>query len=331
MKKLTKKEIGRIVSIVSTGLDASQKVITDIDRGYIKRTIRKPSYSASRLAKYLRCPRMFYLSKNFAPHITTTQQKNFDLGNLFEAYVLGFKTNKEEKELIGRKRESTVEGLKKCASYIKPIFENQDGKPFQFREHDLGEFVIRGEFDYIGRINEQALFDISLSEDHSPIGKAIWDLKYTQNISRIWNTKTNMEDFLQAPVYVALHYWNTGELLPFVYIIVEQKFEVPTVRFIVIEVKKEEIESFVVPLAKKAHNDFFFEPKPRLDVCDSSNSQTQCSYLNHCEYGRRLIGGKRTYLFDSLTTRIRFSLEELRPEQKELSITQGMKEIFEFA
>jgi len=311
---------------------------------------------------------MFSLSKQYRAKYGSQTLAMFSKGELFEAYVLGFKDNKNEDVLIGRKDVRTVNLLKSQAEYVAPIFrevsydnvgvwkrdpveigkevwyENevvgkvQDndsgevleymyrkieehevavmgsvmvdeevmvmgdlrGKAYQYMEVESESSIVRGEADYIGDCDMDYLREIAFDTKVPDIGKAIWDLKWTGDISRVWDFKNSKEDYLQAGFYPYMHWRKTGEVLPFVYLVVDGRYEVPIVRVVRLDVDMVDYEYFVEPLVRKVENDFMYWPRASKENCLGGYGEGQCMYLEWCEHGRKVIGGFRKMVFNQL-------------------------------
>ena len=105
----------------------------------------KPEYHQSRLKNYFKCPAMFDLSLRIEPEYKAGTLNIFREGNLFEGYVLGFKDDKDEDELIGRKKEGTINAIKGQAECIKPVFKS--GEAYVKLRHETDDYVLAGEAD----------------------------------------------------------------------------------------------------------------------------------------------------------------------------------------
>lgn len=229
-------------------------------------------------------------------------------GNLFEGYIFGFKENINEKELIGRKKPETIAEIKGHAEHVKPVF--QSGEPYKFISHEADSFgkmpgyIVRGECDFVGELDEDYLREISLANlSENKIGKCIADLKYTGDVSRVWDFKNAKEEYLQSVFYPYIWWKNTGELLPFVYIVVDSRYSTPIVRAIQMNIKISDFTDFVEPLLEKVAiqtQRAFMEAKPSREACLGDYGSSQCWFLEHCEYGRRLVGGWKDFEFASL-------------------------------
>lgn len=263
----------------------------------------KPTYSQSRINKWLRCPFSFKLSKEHKAKYGTSTMNLFREGNLFEGYVLGFKESMNEKELIGRKKPATIDPIKKQASVIAPIFEGQEGEPYKFLEYETEEYIARGELDYIGKINEFAFWNLTGLKPESETGRYIIDLKRTGDINRVWGEKETKEDFLQAAFYVYLNWKLTGDILPFIYVIVEDKYENPVVRTIQMEVTEDDL-MWVQQLIDSVHNDIFFQADPCDKNCLGGYNKGRCPFLEHCTHGRKLAGGSYKLNFSALRSEL---------------------------
>jgi len=317
----------------------------------------KPTYSPSRLAHYARCPRAFALSRDWESQIKAGTENVMREGQLFEGYVFGFKGDKEEKELVGRKKADTISGIRKHAEYVRPVFEtetkiteravgpgawfklarkvvqqgratcfveedwSQDdayllvkkvivGQPYLKLEYETPGFIIRGEADYFGEIDVNALYDVTLDEsvlelDYLRRGPLFVDLKYTGDISRVWDFNVAKEDYLQAIFYPYMHWKKTGKIVPFGYLVVENMYDVPVVRFIYMEITEEDFE-FVERLIETVHNDFIFKPDAHPANCVGAYGSGRCWFMAYCEHGRRIVGGLRHFNFGELNTNFKF-------------------------
>lgn len=268
----------------------------------------KPTFSPSRLGHYLRCPRAFELSREEDANISDSTLAAMREGNLFEGYVFGFKPTQNETELIGRKKKETIDVIKGHAKTVKPTFLG--GEPYKFvsieteRSGKMPGYIVRGECDFVGEIDADYLREISLANfSERVMGKCIVDLKYTGDVSRVWDFKNAKEEYLQSVFYPYIWWKNTGELLPFVYIVVDSRYKTPIVRAIEMKVTIEDFTNFVEPLLAKVAQHTqraFMEAKPSREACLGDYGGSQCWFLEYCEYGRRLIGGWKEFEFASL-------------------------------
>src|SRR3990170_1412549 len=185
----------------------------------------KPEYHQSKLKFYYSCPKMFTLSQDHDPEFGSGTEMIMREGQLFEGYVLGFKDDKNEKELIGRKKPETIQFIKNQAEYVRGILGGMEynGKllnSYVKLQHDLPEYSLVGEADYI-----------------------------------------------QALMYVGIHFLNTGELLPFVYIVVENSYIPPLMRIEKVFIQESDIRTKLLPFIDKVHSDLFKEPIPSFETC----------------------------------------------------------------
>lgn len=256
-----------------------------------------PSYSPSRIVNYVRCPYAFYLSLHHKPVISRNTLNLMREGNLFEGYALGFKDNKDEIKLIGRKKPETIDAIKAHAKWVKPVFRAPKHYSYQFIEHYKRSYVIRGEMDFNGFIDVDYLFEITLETEHGIISQLdsgqryIIDLKYTNDINRVWDFKgSTKEDYIQAAFYPYLWYKKTGKLLDFLYIVVESTFDIPIVRVIHVKIDQNVI-NWVDDLVEHIDNDIMFKNMASKDACLSGFNQSRCAFMNWCEHGRKIVGG----------------------------------------
>jgi len=108
-------------------------------------TAKKPEYHQSNLKHYFRCPAMFDFSLKIDPEIKPATLNLFREGQLFEGYVLGFKTDKDEKELIGRKKPDQSE-------YVSPIFKDRKNSYVKLK-YEAQDYILAGEADNIGQLD----------------------------------------------------------------------------------------------------------------------------------------------------------------------------------
>jgi hypothetical protein len=258
----------------------------------------KARYSQSRLSQFFRCPKAFDLYGEFEPDISSTTQSVMREGLLFEYYTFEntptnekFTGDFDEKALIGKKTDKTLEPLKDAASFVSKFFTG--GEAYVKLEWE-GEFYdLTGEADYIGAVE----FVDSWGEAFS-FPKAITDLKWTKNIHRVWDEKRYKEDFLQSYMYVYIHWKLTGEILPFVYIVVEPKDDKPFTRAICITHTERELMSWFEPLLNHVH--FTFDKKPNYYdpgacVGHKHKNEGACWFLKFCNHGRNVVGGFREF------------------------------------
>ena len=254
----------------------------------------KPEYHQSKLKFYYSCPKMFTLSQDHDPEFGSGTEMIMREGQLFEGYVLGFKDDKNEKELIGRKKPETIQFIKNQAEYVRGILGGMEynGKllnSYVKLQHDLPEYSLVGEADHIGQIN-WAIIKL-IHPEAIPEEKTINDLKYTGDIQRVWWEKQNFADYFQALMYVGIHFLNTGELLPFVYIVVENSYIPPLMRIEKVFIQESDIRTKLLPFIDKVHSDLFKEPIPSFETCAGGKNKGRCWFLQHCQEGRAFMAG----------------------------------------
>lgn len=237
----------------------------------------KPRLRQSNLVHYFTCPKKYLLATEhpeaFEPTMPMRQ------GLIFERYVLGEKPDHNEADfranVYGRINPDTLEFIKAQAELVKEYFIQ--GKPFVKLAYDAPHYYLKGEADFIGEVVYKG---VAIN--------CIADLKYTANISEYWNKKLTKADFLQAVVYPFLYFKQTGIILPFVYIVVENSYKEPLVKQILITCNEEDfkwLEIFIYSVI----NDAFFEPKDDARNCLGYKGFGKCKYLEFCDEGKELI------------------------------------------
>lgn len=244
----------------------------------------KPEYHQSSLKNYIRCPQMFRLSQEYKSGFTSMPMRE---GNLFEGYVFGFKKDKDEKELVGKKKTETIDLIKIHATKTKPLFKSGDSYVKLSKEFD--EYIIAGEADHIGQLDWDYIktFYPEAKEE----GETINDLKYTGSLNNGSFTGNAFIDNFQALTYVGLHYLITGDLLPFVYIIVENEYLEPIIKINKVFVSVSDIENKLIPFVNTVHSDLFYQDSPSYETCLGGKKGSRCWYLEHCKQGRKFVGG----------------------------------------
>lgn len=256
----------------------------------------KPEYHQSRLSNYLKCPLAFKLSQTEGREIGASTLNVMRDGNLFEGYVLGFKPDKNEKELIGKKKTETIDAIKVHAAHTKPLFKN--GEAYVELKKEFPEYDLAGEADHIGQLDWDYIK--SFLPDAQPEGETINDLKYSGSIDWVWQDKGSFGDYLQALMYCGLHYMITGDLLPFVYIVVESQYTTPIIHINKVFVQKSDIEDKLLPFVEQVHNDLFYSPKAGYETCLGGKRGSRCWYLHACKEGRKFVGGYKVTEFGLL-------------------------------
>ena len=258
---------------------------------------RRMSYHQSKLKNYFACPKMFNLSLQHEPEFGTSTEDAMRNGNLFEGYVFGFKPDKDEKTLVGKKKEDTIAGIKADAMFAKRLFKS--GEPYVKLHHALKDYDLNGEADHIGELNWEELgkmFPGAIAE-----GKSINDLKYTKSLDfgKVGIMESG-KDYFQALQYVSIHYLNTGELLPFIYIVVESNYSTPLVRLEKVFIDKTDVTTKFLPFVDRVHNDLFKQAEPSFDTCLGGKGGSRCWFLQWCNEGRLFAGGYRTVSYSIL-------------------------------
>lgn len=235
-------------------------------------TPTKPNYRSTYLVNYFTCPKKYILSTE---HKIETNDVMRD-GLLFEGYVFDrFKENNED-ELIGRKKPATIEAIKTKADYVRKLFVK--GEPFVKLNYSCEDYTITGEADYIGNVvvnGEQV--------------RCIADLKFTGNL-KIWDDKLSemkRENFIQAYLYPYLWYQMKEEILPFVYIIVENTFETPLIKIIRFNPSFQDF-GYIVDVVEKVNADNVYVANQGYGTC-VNGKWGRCDMLQYCQEGREFI------------------------------------------
>lgn len=261
----------------------------------------KKEYHQSRLTNYFSCPHKFKLSMEIQPKIKPATQKLLDEGNLFEGYVFGFKDDKNEDELYSGKRKATIKKLKTQlttqADYVRPLF-NQPENSYVKIKHEADDYILGGEMDNLGQLDWDYLIEYT-GEKTNKLDETINDLKKTGSISYVWNYMNKKKDFLQAIMYVYIHYKNTGKILPFVYIIIEDTYDKPIIKIKKIFIQQTDFE-WLEDFINKVHNDLFYQPFPAFESCEGGRGGSRCWYLEYCQAGRNHIGKQEIVEFNFL-------------------------------
>ena len=178
------------------------------------------------------------------------------------------------------------------------------GQAFKFMSYDAGNYIIRGEADYFGLVNPTAAANLVLDlsvEDTIGNRPLYVDLKYTGDISRTWDFNSVKEDYLQSVFYPYLHYKQTGEIVNFMYVVVESQYKYPVVRFIFVEVDSAAFD-YVEELVEKVNRDMFFRPQADKLTCLGGMGQARCWFLDYCQFGRAVLGGVKNLKFSELNS-----------------------------
>ena len=209
-------------------------------------------------------------------------------GLLFEGYVFDKFKEDNEKELIGRKTPKTIDAIKKKAEFIKKLFGK--GEPFRKLKYECDEYTITGEADFIGQVNF-----------NGKKVKAIADLKFTGNL-KIWEDKLSLmkrEEFIQAFLYPYLYYQETSEILPFIYVCVENTFDKPLFKLIKLNPTLSDF-GYIVDTVERVHNDSSYVPYAGYGTC-VDGKWGRCNFLEHCEHGRNFLGETVEFDLSNLT------------------------------
>jgi len=265
----------------------------------------KPEYHQSSIRHHGICPKKYDLSTKHEPDIPVGTQNAMRSGELFEGYVLGFKDDKDESELIGRRKPETIDKIRNNAKHIKPIFKN--GKSFKKIKAEFPEYDLAGEIDHFGQLDWDFIREYT-GEEVKPEGTTINDLKYTDNIAHT-NSAWSKDFFLgmpspsgllQAIQYVAIMYFNDKKIYPFVYIVVEGQYDRPVLYIKKVLVSKDDIEGWFMPFVNRVHNDMYFRATPSYDACLGGKRGSRCWFLEHCKEGRAFVGGYEAVEFAQL-------------------------------
>lgn len=231
----------------------------------------KKNYRSTYLANYFKCPKAYEISLTNPIEMSEPMRE----GLLFEGYVFHFKEGNED-ELKGKKQKKTIDSIKAKADAVRPLF--LEGEPFKKLTYDCEDYSISGEADYLGEI---------LYKD-KPL-KCIADLKFTGNL-KIWEDKLSelkREDFLQAFIYPYIHYQSSREILPFVYIVVENTMDNPLVRMIKFNPTLQDF-GYIIDVIERVNNDEIYAPYVGYGTC-VNGKWGRCSFLEHCEHGRKFL------------------------------------------
>jgi len=234
-----------------------------------------PCYRQSQIYNYYACPYAFNLSRKFS--IKTTPAMEFGL--LFEGYLFGFKDNVDQAGIEKGKLKKTIEKIKSHADFLRPYFIS--GESHVRNQYDDIDYSISGEFDYIGEaiVNGQNI-------------RGIFDIKYTADINKIWESKEYKNDFLQAYVYPYIHLKLTGELLPFVYFVCENKYDQLLYKTYEFHMKISDME-WIERYIKMIHDDPINHPNINSCLNQGDYKNERCKYMEFCEFGRSLLSGNK--------------------------------------
>lgn len=253
----------------------------------------KPHYHQSTLTHYYVCPHKMELSRVHSIEQTMPMRE----GLLFEFYALGMNPRakkifdtpeKYELSLIGRKKPETIDPIKKKAEYVKQFFlEPQNA--YQVLLYEDRQYINGGEADYVG--------ELIYGRNRTQI-RCIADLKFTSDVAS-WRFLNKTTDFFQSLYYCYIVWKMTGQILPFIYVVVDSSFDVPMVSFKKFTFTKENL----LQLKKEVdfiHNDIIRKPKVSQETCIKGPYNKRCDYLEWCEHGRELIESSIEIEFDEL-------------------------------
>jgi len=244
------------------------------------------TYRQSALQNYLGCNRSFK-HRDFQ----TPPSQAMINGLIFEGFVFGFKTEEEKAELTLTKAGKPKAGIAKyerLAEFVKPYFGI--GVHHQRMIHRVSdEYSLSFEPDYYG----------CFAPEQKDFKEAVVDLKLTANISKIWDWKQSKQDFFQACSYTWAVLQETGNRLPFYYLVVEDNdYEIPVCRIIEVKVSDNDLKWFL-SVAERAHKDIFLEPN--AEAClGNGRFDPRCRCLEKCDFGRDKVGGFEVITFDDL-------------------------------
>jgi len=241
----------------------------------------KPTYRQSQIVNYFTCPKKFGLSMVES----LTRSRAMEDGLLFESLVFG--VSKDDSELAThRKRQATTfDVIKEAADITKKYFGK--GEPFYKMELPGSRYNLQGEADFIGKV----LF----GQEYI---RCIADLKYAGDLDKIWRYKDKKHDFLQAVMYPYLFLKLTGELLPFVYYVVEAKHELgtaPLIRQIMVEPTEQDFV-WLESVIETVHDDIFRSPNAEACIVRG----IRCPFLEKCGTGRDLLAPIQKIKFSDL-------------------------------
>lgn len=241
----------------------------------------KPVLRQSEFSNYFACPYKMVISSQVKREVTDPMRE----GLLFEGYTFGKFKDDNEKELIGRKKPETIEGIKNIAITVRDTLLGV-GTPFLKLQHETDDFILTGELDWFGEVHF-----------NGQTQKAILDLKYTGDIINAWGSKSRKNEFIQAVTYQYLAWKNYGDLYPFYYCLVESKYSNPIVKVVEVHSNFSDFEWLETQL-KLIVSDPIKEPKTGFGTC--INKGQRCPYLEHCPHGREWLGQSSEVYFEAL-------------------------------
>lgn len=257
--------------------------------------MQKPNFSPSSISTYNQCPHAKRLKDEL--NIKTEPSMAMREGLLFEGYLFGFKEG-VQKNAEGSKKKDGLDFIKGQAEILAPVFKD-GGQAFTWIESESKYWKLRGEIDYYGNVDTELLSKLCGKQIEPFLSQAIVDVKYTNNIQKIWDAKTEREELLQSICYPYMVWKNLGEKVPFFYLLVDNQFQKPIIR--VQQVLYTDYDfNYIERLLNAAASDIFLEPKISPDTCGGQKQyQSRCRYAEFCEYGRAYIGGYTETIFSN--------------------------------
>ncbi len=252
----------------------------------------------SNIKHYKDCPRRFLLSLTNSGYAGPAAVKNMAKGNLFEYFVTGMSSDPRDIEAVIKKNKGkfdgmlkkTVEKIRRMAEDTKKTIVEMHYVQFGLRYEKDPRYVLTSHIDFLGVVDF----------GNGPF-LAIADTKWTTNIEDIWNTKTTKDDFLQALIYIWQVYEQTGRILPFVYIVVQDMMDQTIIKPIVIEATIQDFawikDTYLNPILKD--NEF----KPNVSEFNCLGQRPiagKCRYLNVCEAGKKLLERPSSFEYKNL-------------------------------
>lgn len=254
----------------------------------------KNEYHQSNLKHYFKCPAMFDFSMRIEPEIKAPTLNLFREGQLFEGYIFGFKEDKDETELIGRKKPDTISAIKKQGEYVKPMFKNVENSYVKLK-YKSKDYTLAGEADNIGHLDWDYIRKYT-GEKMNDLDESINDLKKTGDIKFVWSGLQRKRDSIQAIMYVYIHYKITGNILPFVFIVVEDTYKRPIIKIKKVFIQESDFE-WLETFIDKVHNDLFYQQCPSFESCEGGRGVGRCWWLQWCDEGRKYIGRQELVQF----------------------------------
>lgn len=305
-KVVEKKPITNTVYTTLTDI-TDQHVEKSDKKDFYKTEDGRPCYHQSTMKHYLRCPRSFRLAGEQSAEIGPATLRIMADGLIVEALVLGSKVGKGGKELADMmkgKKKPTIDKLESIAEQVreKKIFDLENGKSFVTAIHDEPEYRLEGEFDYIGPVH-MTDWKGNVTVDFD---EAIADCKLTGSIEWVWDGMELKEDYLQAMQYIYIHYKNTGRIVPFVYIIIENKYDVPIIKPRTVIIQKHDFDQWYLPFINMIHEDNGYVADVSELNClgyaagQKGSSIGRCWYLKYCNLGKYLLEQPETVEFTDL-------------------------------